>query len=111
LIFEVVELTRRLNEQETITSFVSACIRYILGIRDDISEIEMKEIAEPVSVEGGELVMSTAERLMREGMETGMEKERIRMVKNLLKIDLPLEQIITATGLTKGEVEAIKSKE
>ena len=29
---------------------------------------------------------------------------------NLIRINLPIEQIVTATGLTKEEVEEIKNK-
>lgn len=111
LFFEIMQLAHRLKEKDSVTYYLSEAIRYILSIREDINEVEMKIIAERISTEGGGLVMSVAERLMQEGVEKGIEKERIRMAKNLMKINLPLDQIVTTTGLTKEELHKISMEE
>ena len=111
LFFEIMQLAHRLKEKDSVTYYLSETIRYILSIREDINEVEMKIIAERISTEGGGLVMSVAERLMQEGVEKGIEKERIRMAKNLMKINLPLDQIVTTTGLTKEELHKISMEE
>ncbi len=44
---------------------------------------------------------------MEKGIELGANRKKIEIAKNLLKINLPMEQIIDATGLTKKEMEKI----
>lgn len=41
------------------------------------------------------------------GVEKGEAKKAIEITKNLLKLGLPIEDIITATGLTKEKIEAL----
>lgn len=39
--------------------------------------------------------------------DRGERKGRADVARNLLKLDLPLEQIIMATGLTQSEIEGL----
>ena len=41
------------------------------------------------------------------GRQEGRLEEKLEIARNLLKINLPLEQIVTATGLTREEVERL----
>ncbi len=115
---EAIRLIEETEEQDQITYYVSACIRYILSIRDDISEKEMKEIAEQISIEGGELVMSVAERLRQEGIEKGIAegiaegiaKGLKKTAKNMIVEGESVDRIIRYTGLSKEEIEEIKKE-
>ena len=42
------------------------------------------------------------------GLKAGIEQERKEIVKKLIELKVPIEQIIEATGLTKEEIEKIK---
>lgn len=42
---------------------------------------------------------------MKEGKEQGLKESKIEIAKNLLRINLPLEQISAATGLSISEIE------
>lgn len=120
ILIEAINLINRTEEKDVATYYVSECIRYMLSIREDITEKEMENIAEKISVEGGELVMSVAERLRQEGEQRGVAKgiekgriegekrEKVRTAKNLISMGLTMEQIIKATELTKKEIEIIK---
>ena len=44
---------------------------------------------------------------MRKGMQQGISERNIEIAKNLVKLGMPLQQIIAATGLTKEEVEKL----
>lgn len=46
---------------------------------------------------------------MKEGKEQGIKEGKIEIAKNLLRINLPLEQISAATGLSVDEIKKSKS--
>ena len=86
----------------------------MLSVRNDISEKEMKQIAEQISVEGGELVMSVAERLRQEGIEEGREKAREEenkiTAKTMIVEGEPMDKIIRYSRLTKEEIDKIRKE-
>ena len=45
---------------------------------------------------------------IKEGKEQGIKEEKIGIAKNLLNINLPLEQIAIATGLSIDEIKSLK---
>ena len=44
---------------------------------------------------------------MQEGIQQGISERNIEIAKNLVKLGMTLQQIVTATGLTKEEVEKL----
>ena len=44
---------------------------------------------------------------MQKGIQKGISERNIEIAKNLVKLGMPLQQIATATGLTKEEVEKL----
>lgn len=111
---EAIELINDTEEKDQVTYYISACIRYILSIRDDISEKEMEKIAGKISIEGGELVMSVAERLRQEGEEKGRQEGRQEGLKKAAKKSIikgyATEEIADITGLTEKEIEEIRGE-
>ena len=118
ILIEALELIEKVKEKDQVTYYVAACIRYILSVRSDISEKEMKQIAEQISIEGGELVMSVAERLRQEGIEEGKEegiedgmfKKAKKMAKKMIINGEPLEKIISYTELSIEEINEIREE-
>jgi len=45
-----------------------------------------------------------------EGIREGKKKREMEMAENLIKIDLPIEQIIQVTGLSEKEIMKIKTR-
>ena len=74
----------------------------------------MVKIAEKISIEGGELVMSVAERLRQEGIEEGKQEgiqEGIRMTAKTMIIEgEPIDKIIRYTRLSNEQIEEIKEE-
>ncbi len=99
--------------------FMEALTRYLLSARGDIDFEEVKRELQAKSLEGSELLMTIAERLIKEGMEKGKKegmekgkKEGMEIVaKNMLKDGESLDKIIRYTGLTKEEVEKLKKEQ
>ncbi|MGO1369097.1 hypothetical protein [Senegalia sp. (in: firmicutes)] len=110
ILIEAIELINRTEEKDIVTYYVSECIKYMLSIRDDISEKEMEKIAEKISIEGGELVMSVAERLRKEGEERGIEQEKRKSAKIDIIKGYSTEIIMEMTGLTEKEIEELRKE-
>ena len=115
------------KEKDIATYYITEAITYIISTRDDISERELKTIADQVSEEGGELIMTLAERLkeqgrqevmtlaerlmekgMEKGIEKGIEKNRREMAKRLLRMGISPEQVAEASELPLKEILEIK---
>ena len=47
---------------------------------------------------------------MQKGMQKGKQEEQLRLAKNLLSLNVPLETIAKATGLTIDQINALKEK-
>lgn len=43
-----------------------------------------------------------------EGKQEGIAERNIEIVRNLLAMDMPLNQIVKVTGLTQKEIEALR---
>lgn len=118
ILIEAIELINRTEEKDLVTYYVSECIRYMLSVRDDISEKEMEKIAEKISIEGGELVMSVAERLRQEGMEEGIKeglelgrfKKAKQIAKDMIIEGEPIDKILKYTGLDVKDIAKIKEE-
>ena len=104
ILMEAIALINKTQEKDDMAYYVSACIRYILSVRNDISKNEMAKIAEQISIEGGELVMSVAEKLRQEGIDDRMNI----LAKTMIVDGEPIEKIIRYTGLTEEEIEDVK---
>lgn len=114
ILIEAIELINRTEEKDIVTYYVSECIKYMLSIRDDISEKEMEKIAEKISIEGGELVMSVAERLRKEGEERGIQRGMQQEKRKSAKIGIikgySTEIIMDMTGLTEKQIEEVRKE-
>lgn len=101
-------------EKDTTAHYIESCLRYILSIRSDIDKDEMIQIANQVSVEGSELVMTIADKLRQEGRQEGREEGRQReitkVVKNAIVKGMEIEDIVDLTGLTKKEIGKIRKE-
>lgn len=74
---------------------------YLLHVRDNLS---VETVKERLTIEGGERLMSIAEKIRNEGMK----EEKIKVAKKLLLLKIDEEQIKEATELTAQEIEQIK---
>lgn len=46
---------------------------------------------------------------LKKGKEIGRQNEKLEMAKKLLKMKMPIEQIIEVTGLSREEIEKVNS--
>jgi predicted transposase/invertase (TIGR01784 family) len=129
-IYRAAMYLQELDDKETGIEYFETFIRYIFSARSNLTKRDVEEIIEEIEKsypEGSEVIMTIIERYREEGLMKGMEKgiekgiergmekgielgenrKKIEVAKNLLKINLPIEQIIDVTGLTKKEMEKL----
>ncbi len=113
-IIEVLEegfkLLSEVMEKDSVTHYLEACLKYILSVRNDIDKDEIVEIAENISVEGSELVMTAAQKLVDEGIEIGENKKIIEIVKKGIIKQMKIGDIADLTDLTEKEIEDIRKE-
>jgi predicted transposase/invertase (TIGR01784 family) len=95
-------------------SFFNTVIRYILSTRKDVP---IDEVKERLPVEGRKEFMSVADQLRKEGLEKGLEKgleqgkksEKKETAKRMLHLNMDMEQIIAATGLSENAIKELEN--
>lgn len=61
------------KDEDMVGYYIIESMTYILSVREDISAEELFQVAGKISKKGGELVMTAAEKLRKEGIEKGIE--------------------------------------
>lgn len=71
----------------------------------------MEREVSKISIEGGELIMSVAERMHQESLEEGALKKARETAKNLLELgDYSVTKIAMVTGLEEKEIREIEKE-
>lgn len=124
-IYKAAILLLELESKSTGIEYFETFIRYVLNAGHNLTKEDVDEIIEKIGnshPEGGEFIMSIAEKLKQEGreegiikgMEAGIEKgakqRAVDVARRLLKMNLQIDQIVDATGLTKKEVEKMATE-
>ena len=107
IITEGFTLLDEIIEKDTIMHYMESCLRYVLSVRSDIEKDELIQIADQISVEGSELVMTIADKLREEGKQEGKQEEKRKVVKNAIIKRMSIEDIMDLTGLTEKEIDKI----
>ena len=94
------------HEDDKITYYVRLCLKYVLSVKSDFTGEDLLSIANEVSREGSELIMTLAEQLRQEGKF----ELTIKIVKNAFSMNMKPDEIMKLTGLTMEELEEIKRK-
>ena len=69
-----------------------------------VNDEEVREIYDKIN----DVERDAKERGMAEGQIEGRHSEKLEIAKNLLKMNLDIDSITQATGLTINEIEALK---
>ncbi len=111
-----VKLSKDLFYEESGLTIIKKLLLY-LYTTNEINPVEMKEtINRLISAEKGNIAMTTAERLMKEGFEKGIEEgieKGIEEAKKedalkMLKKGYPIQDIIEITGLSESIILKLK---
>ena len=83
------------------------------AISQDEEEVRKAELREKYIRDQHAIMLAGIEQGIKQGIKQGIEQgimqEKKQIVKNLLEISTPIEQIEKITGLSKEEIEKIKN--
>jgi len=110
IITEGFTLLDEIIEKDNITHYMESCLRYVLSVRSDIDKDELIQIADQISVEGSELVMTIADKLRQEGKQEGRQEGIKKVVKNAIIKGMSVGDIMDLTGLTEKEIDKVRKE-
>jgi predicted transposase/invertase (TIGR01784 family) len=112
----LVALNKIENQQEGIECF-ETYIRYIVSVSKTLDKEDIGKVIEEVTenyVEGSEVIMTIAEIWEAQGIEKGRQEgrqeEKLEVARNLIKINLSIEQIAEVTGLEIKSIEKLREQ-
>jgi predicted transposase/invertase (TIGR01784 family) len=79
----------------------------IENLNNDTEFIRRIDYRERAEREYNARMNAATEQGLKQGMEQGAKQEKIAIAKNALSMNMPIEQIIKLTGLTKEEIESL----
>ena len=103
-VVRILELINELEKKEGAVDYIETVILYILEVRDDLTVEKIIEISREHNLGKENLIMSIAERLRSEGMEKGMEKEKVRTARKMLMKGMPVDEVVELTEMSKEAV-------
>ena len=79
-------------------------MKYIINVRGDLTLEKIVKIDKEHSMGRSDLIMTLAEQLRSEGMEIGMEKEKLRTARKMLMKGMSVDDVVELTELPKENV-------
>jgi len=107
---DIIELLKKV-EKSNGRKFTEIVLTYILD-RGDLSNKEafLNTVRAEFSPEVGERIMTIAEQLKAEGIEKGIEKEKLEIAKRLLSENAEVSFIARVTELSAAKIEELKKR-
>ncbi|EMO63767.1 hypothetical protein LEP1GSC133_4579 [Leptospira borgpetersenii serovar Pomona str. 200901868] len=94
-----------IEEESKRVAILRKLLLYIYWARD-LKPTELKRVLERSKLEQyEELTMTTAERLISEGIQQGKIEGKIETARNMLSEDIQLEAVLRITGLSKQDLK------
>ena len=107
---EFFELGRSIFEEKQGLKFLESVVIYLYRATDIDTETVVNSISE-ISAKGGELAMSTAERLRQEGKREGRKESILSLIRNAKKQGISEEKIAKIVNLDIGLIDKILNHE
>jgi predicted transposase/invertase (TIGR01784 family) len=124
-ILRAAKYLQELEDKQTGIEYFETMMRYIFSAGKNLTRSDINKIIEKIETtypEGSEVVMTLAQIFREEGkeegiikgiekgIEVGAKQGKLEVAKRLIYMELPIEQIVDATGLSKKEIEKIAAE-
>ncbi|SDJ86315.1 conserved hypothetical protein (putative transposase or invertase) [Natronincola ferrireducens] len=100
----------KIDKQEKGTEYFETFIRYIMNARNDLELRAVYDIAKGISVERRDVIMTIAEKLIKEGMEKGIEKGIEKTAEAAFRKGADIDFVVDITGLSMDKLREIKRR-
>ena len=107
---EIIELFNELSDEGKAQRYFEVVISYVMHAREGIEPEELLQIASEVSAERGEMIMTIAEKLKREGIIEGKQAGKIEIARKMLKSGMGIEQVVKLTELTEARIRILQAE-
>lgn len=104
----IIQLFIELTDKRGGIEYLRTFLMYILSVTDIRPEEIKEKMVEYKFEKGGKLIMTTAELLIKEGMEKGIKKGKLEgkleAAKKMLEKGIDIDTIVEITGLSKDDI-------
>ena len=107
---EIIELFNELTDEGKAQRYFEVVISYVMHAREGFEPEELLQIASEVSAERGEMIMTIAEKLKKEGIIEGMKEGKIEIARKMLKSGMGIEQVVKFTELTEARIRILQAE-
>jgi len=107
---KIFSLFHLIKEQKTGLELLEMVLRYIIHTTE-INLKKIKKLVEEEQIEkGGDVVMTTAEKLKQEGRQEGILKGKLETARKMIAKGLNPQLIASVTGLKPGQIQKLRKK-
>ena len=107
-VLSVHEMQSELSDEE-FNKYIGIMLIYYVAVKKDISEQDIVQKIQELDGKGSK-IMTILEQREQKGIEKGLEKGKIEMVKDFIKAGAETELIVKASKLSRKEVEEIRKE-
>jgi len=115
---EIFHLVRGLSAETRTTEYVEMFLRYVMATTEEEKKDQLKKQVRKSLEEGGRIMPTIAQSLIREGMEKGkaegmekgMEKGKLEAARNMISRGMPNVDIRDITGLSIRKIQQIRKE-
>lgn len=109
IVFRIFEKLSSLLETHEGRNFYITILKYLFNA-SNLEEEYITKSFHKISNVGGNIAMTTAERLIEKGMEKGMEKTKKDTALRMIRQNFNNEMIEKITGLSQEEIEKLRKE-
>jgi predicted transposase/invertase (TIGR01784 family) len=110
----ILRLFGEISDKTKLTEYFEVMLKYLAVSAKNLKDEDLKDSVTKVLSEGGEIMATLAEQWMRQGEERGIQKgiqkNTMDIIKNSLKAGLPIPTIEEITGIPAEEINRLKQK-
>lgn len=116
-LIRIILYLREIEDAKKGIDYLRTMLRYVYSVNRDLTDRDMEIVVERIEhrfPEGSETIMTLAEIYMEkgktEGRAEGILEGKREIARNLLSLNVSLEKIVKATGLSEDEIKDLKNK-
>lgn len=104
----ILDLFTEIIDKKKCTEYLEVLLRYISKGVPSITSKQLRDSIERSKIDGGEIMPTIEQELMKKGEAKGEAKVRMKIAAALLRKGIPLKTVIETTDLSEKEIEKLQ---